>query len=78
MACGEHKITNAMITSRGKRVDYKVGIYNEDYIYLDPTQDAKLIRAMNLAAYMMTLDCFDENGTIRQLDAVGQDPQQAQ
>ncbi|KQK21089.1 uncharacterized protein LOC100837644 [Brachypodium distachyon] len=73
MAGGEHKITNERIASRGKLEDNMVGIYKEDYIYLDPTQDANLIRVMNRATYMVSLDCVDENGRLRQLD-----PQQAQ
>ncbi|RCV05305.1 hypothetical protein SETIT_1G072900v2 [Setaria italica] len=50
MACGEHEITNERIIAGGKLAIGKIGMCCEDYIYLDPTRDTKLIQGMNLTA----------------------------
>ncbi|CAN6243209.1 unnamed protein product [Urochloa humidicola] len=50
MACGEHDMTNERVIGGGKLAISKVGICREDYIYLDPMRDTKLIQGMNLSA----------------------------
>ncbi|CAL5023760.1 unnamed protein product [Urochloa decumbens] len=50
MVCGEHDMSNERIIGGGKLAISKLGICGEDYIYLDPTRDTKLIQGMNLSA----------------------------
>ncbi|RLM78555.1 hypothetical protein C2845_PM12G04010 [Panicum miliaceum] len=50
MACGEHDIANEIIFGGGKLANSSVGMCGEDYIYLDPTRDTKLVKSMNLTA----------------------------
>uniref|UniRef100_A0A0D9WE54 Uncharacterized protein n=1 Tax=Leersia perrieri TaxID=77586 RepID=A0A0D9WE54_9ORYZ len=70
IACGEHTITNEEIVSRMKLVDNLVqGIFVQDYIYLDPAQDAKLIQAVNRAEWVMNLNIDDEMRRIKSLPA---------
>lgn len=78
IACGEHNFTNAEIVSRAKLIDNQVmGIFVKDYIYLDPTHDAKLIQAVNRAESVMNLDLDAEMRRIKSVAAAGHYPQEA-
>ncbi|CAN6230471.1 unnamed protein product [Urochloa humidicola] len=50
IACGEHDMSNERVIGGGKLAISKLGICGEDYIYLDPTRDTKVIQGMNLSA----------------------------
>ncbi|RLM78918.1 uncharacterized protein C2845_PM12G04020 [Panicum miliaceum] len=78
IACGEHNFTNAEIVSRAKRIDSQVmGIFVQDYIYLDPAHDAKLIQAVNHAESVTNLDLDAEMRRRKSAAAAGHYPQQA-
>uniref|UniRef100_A0A0A9FXK7 Uncharacterized protein n=1 Tax=Arundo donax TaxID=35708 RepID=A0A0A9FXK7_ARUDO len=77
MACGEHKLTNARIISHGKLMACPVGIFEEDYIYLDPSQDTNLVRDMNNASWELNLDWGDELRRIKPMRAASGDLQVA-
>ncbi|KAK3152239.1 hypothetical protein QOZ80_2BG0156230 [Eleusine coracana subsp. coracana] len=60
ISCGEHKITNANIISRGKLIDSDVeGLFEQHYLYLDPIWDCQLISSINQIAWRATLT-FEE------------------
>uniref|UniRef100_A0A0D3GKH1 Uncharacterized protein n=1 Tax=Oryza barthii TaxID=65489 RepID=A0A0D3GKH1_9ORYZ len=50
MAHGTHELTNARIISGGKWAGNRVGMCGDDYIYFDPTRDAKFAQCMNRTA----------------------------
>lgn len=50
IACREHDITNQRIFAGGKRTIGRLGMCGEDYIYLNPTRDTKLVQSINLTA----------------------------
>ena len=78
IACGEHNFTNADFVSRAKLIDNQVmGIFVQDYIYLDPPYDAKLIQAVNRAESVMNLDLDAEMRRRKSVHAAGHYPQQA-
>lgn len=57
IACGEMYFTNEEILSCAKWMNNQVeGIFIQDYIYLDPAQDAKLIQAVNHAEWVSNLN----------------------
>ena len=78
IACGEHNFTNADFVSRAKLIDNQVmGIFVQDYIYLDPAHDAKLIQAVNRAESVMNLDLDAEMRRRKSVHAASHYPQQA-
>ncbi|TKW37795.1 hypothetical protein SEVIR_1G072000v4 [Setaria viridis] len=56
IACGEQYFTNTEIVGRWKLIDNRVGIFVQDYVYLDPAHDAKLIQAVNKAERVRNID----------------------
>ncbi|KAG8056303.1 hypothetical protein GUJ93_ZPchr0002g26641 [Zizania palustris] len=77
IARGEHTITNADIFSHVKLIDNQVmGIFVQDYIYLDPAQDGKLIQDVNHAEWVINLKLDDEMRRIKSVPAGGYYPQQ--
>ncbi|CAN6243213.1 unnamed protein product [Urochloa humidicola] len=77
IACGEQHFTNEEIVSRAKLIDNRLGIFAQDYIYLDPAHDAKLIQSVYKAERVMKLDMNAEMRRIKSASAAGHYPQQA-
>ncbi|CAL4971148.1 unnamed protein product [Urochloa decumbens] len=76
IACGEQHFTHAEIVSRAKLIDNRLGIFAQDYIYLDPAHDAKLIQSVNNAERVMKLDINAEMRRMKSALAAGHYPQQ--
>uniref|UniRef100_A0A0E0FMN3 Uncharacterized protein n=1 Tax=Oryza nivara TaxID=4536 RepID=A0A0E0FMN3_ORYNI len=59
MAHGTHELTNARIISCGKCAGNRVGMCGDDYIYFDPTRDAKFAQCMNRTASRANISWSD-------------------
>uniref|UniRef100_A0A0E0Q291 Uncharacterized protein n=1 Tax=Oryza rufipogon TaxID=4529 RepID=A0A0E0Q291_ORYRU len=59
MAHGTHELTNARIISGGKWAGNRVGMCGDDYIYFDPTRDAKFAQCMNRTASRANISWSD-------------------
>jgi hypothetical protein len=66
MACGEHELNNERIIGGGELAISRIGMCGEDYIYLDPTRDTKLVQSMNLTASRANLSWSDVIARIAQ------------
>uniref|UniRef100_A0A0E0E5Z5 Uncharacterized protein n=1 Tax=Oryza meridionalis TaxID=40149 RepID=A0A0E0E5Z5_9ORYZ len=59
MAHGTHELTNARIISGGKWACNRVGMCGYNYIYFDPTRDAKFAQCMNRIASRANISWSD-------------------
>ncbi|CAL5023752.1 unnamed protein product [Urochloa decumbens] len=71
IACGEQYFTNTEIVSCAMLIDNQVGIFLQDYIYLDSAHDAKLIEDVNNAERVEKLDMDAEMRRIKSVPATG-------
>ncbi|CAO2044698.1 unnamed protein product [Urochloa humidicola] len=71
IASGEQYFTNTEIVSCAKLIDNRVGIFVQDYIYLDSAHDAKLIQDVNDAERVVKLDMDAEMRRLKSVSATG-------